>query len=138
MQTAIIYATRTKHSMKLAEAIGATLNVKAINITEKPTLDNIELLFVVGGIYGGESMPELLTYLKEIETPSLKKAAIVTSCASAKQKQIAVRNILEEKGIVVVDEFVCRGGLLFIYGSHPNKKDLKDAIDFAQKIINVK
>lgn len=57
-KTAVIYATKTKHSQKLAEAIGSFLNVKSKNITEKPALQDIDLLFIVGGIYGGVSMPE--------------------------------------------------------------------------------
>ncbi len=135
-RTAVIYATRTKHSKKLAEAIGASLNVKAQNITENPTLQDVTLLFVVGGIYGGVGMPELLTYIRETDAPILKQAALVTSCASGRQRQTAVRSILEEKGIKVIDEFVCKGAILFVSASHPNAKDLKEATDFARKIVN--
>lgn len=137
-KTAVIYATKTKHSKKLAEEIGSFSNVKAINITEKPALQDIDLLFIVGGIYGGVSMPELLEYIKKLEAPLPKSAALVTSCASGRQKQIAVRSILEEKGIRVIDEFVCRGSILFVSASHPNAKDLKEATDFAQKIVSTK
>lgn len=137
-KTAVIYATKTRHSKKLAEAIGSFLNVKTQNIMEKPTLQDIDLLFIVGGIYGGVSMPELLEYIKKFEAPLLKSAALVTSCASGRQKQIAVRSILEEKGIKVIDEFVCRGSILFVYASHPNARDLKEAADFAQKIVSTK
>ena len=137
-KTAVIYATKTRHSEKLAEAIGSFLNVKIKNITEKPSLQDIDLLFIVGGIYGGVSMPELLEYIKKLEAPLPKSAALVTSCASGSQKQIAVRSILEEKGIRVIDEFVCRGSMLFVSASHPNAKDLKEATDFAQKIVSTK
>lgn len=138
MKTAVIYATKTRHSKKLAEAIGSFLKVKAKNITEKPALYDIDLLFIVGGIYGGVSMPELLEYIKKLKAPLPKSAALVTSCASGRQKQSAVRSILEEKGISVIDEFVCRGGILFVSASHPNAKDLKEATDFAQKIVSTK
>lgn len=138
MKTAVIYATKTKHSKKLAEAIGSFLSAKAKNITEKPALHDIDLLFIVGGIYGGVSMPELLEYIKKLEAPLPKSAAIVTSCASGRQKQIAVRSILEEKGIRVIDEFVCKGSILFVSANHPNAKDLKEATDFAQKIVSTK
>lgn len=52
---AVIYATKTKHSKKLAEAIGLALTVKVENITENPTLQDIDLLregFVVSGQNG--------------------------------------------------------------------------------------
>ena len=133
-KTAVIYATKTKHSKKLAEAIGKALNTEAKNISENPDIHDADLLFVVGGIYGGVSMPELLEYIKKIETPLPRYAALVTSCTSGSQRQNAVCNILEEKGIKVIDEFVCRGGLLFVYARHPNSVDLKAATDFAFRI----
>jgi len=135
-KTAVIYATRTKHSKKLAEAIESVLKVKAKSITENPALDDVDLLFIVGGIYGGNSMPELLAYVKEMEAPALKQAVLVTSCGSGKQRQDAVRKILEEKGIDVIDEFVCRGAILFVSLNHPNSKDLKEAADFALRIVS--
>lgn len=132
---AIIYATKTKHSKKLAEAIGSALKVKAKNITENPTLYDIELLFIVGGIYGGASMPGLLEYIKKMEAPMLKRAALVTSCASGKQRQDAVRRILEEKRIEVIDEFVCKGAILFVSVNHPNSRDLRESTEFALEIV---
>ena len=138
MKTAVVYATKTKHSKKLADAIGSALEVQAKNITEKPTLHDIDLLFIVGGIYGGASLPELLEYIKEMEAPALKHAVLVTSCASGKQRQDAVRRILEEKRIEVIDEFVCKGAILFVSMNHPNSKDLKEASDFALKIVSPK
>nr|WP_320024134.1 flavodoxin domain-containing protein [uncultured Acetobacterium sp.] len=135
---AILYATKTNHSKKLAEVIGSALKVKARNITENPSLQDIDLLFIVGGIYGGASMPELLAYIKEMEVPELKHSVLVTSCASGKQRQDAVRRILEEKGIRVMDEFVCKGAILFVALTHPNAKDLKEATDFALEIVSPK
>ncbi|WP_373484072.1 flavodoxin domain-containing protein [Acetobacterium sp.] len=132
---AVLYATKTKHSKKLAEVIGSALKVKAKNITENPTLHDIDLLFIVGGIYGGASMPELLTFIKEMEAPALTHTVLVTSCASGKQRQDAVRRILEEKGISVLDEFVCKGAILFVSLTHPNAKDLQAATDFALEIV---
>jgi rhodanese-related sulfurtransferase len=123
IKTAIIYATKTRHSEKLAEAIGSSLNVKARNITGNPAVHDTGLLFIVGGIYGGVSMP----------LP--KYTALVTSCASGRQRQAAVRGILEEKGIKVIDEFICRGSFLFVSIRHPNAKDLKEASDFALRIV---
>jgi len=60
MNFAGLYATRTKHSKKISETIGSLLNIDAKNITEKPVLNDVDLLFIVGGIYGGASMPDLM------------------------------------------------------------------------------
>ncbi|MEN6594497.1 MAG: hypothetical protein ABFC31_06070 [Clostridiaceae bacterium] len=135
-KVAVLYATKTQHSKKLAEAVGSALEVKAQNITENPNLTDIELLFIVGGIYGGVSMPELLTFVTAMEAPALKRAALITNCASGKQRQAALRKILEEKGIPVIDEFVCKGAILFVSLPHPNAKDLKNAVDFALEIAS--
>lgn len=135
---AVLYATKTQHSKKLAEAIGSALSVKASNIAEQPDLRDIELLFIVGGIYGGVSLPELLTFVSGMEAPALKRAALVTSCASGKQRQAALRQILEDKGVQVLDEFVCKGAILFVSLPHPNAKDLKNAVDFALGIASQK
>jgi len=134
MKPAVIYATKTNHSKKLAESVGAALGVKALNIADTPTLPDTDLLFVVGGIYGGVSMPELLDYLRQMNIPSLRRAALITSCASNKQRQDGVRRVLEEKGVKVIDEFVCRGAILFVGLGHPNKRDSSMAAEFACKI----
>ncbi len=131
----VLYATKTKHSQKLAEAIGSAFKIPANSITENPDLHEIELLFVVGGIYGGVSMPEYLAYLEAMDTPALKNAALITSCGSGKQRQNGARRILEEKGIEVLDEFVCKGAILFVSLTHPNAKDLHAAVEFAQGIV---
>ena len=135
-RVAVLYATKTKHSKKLAEAIGSALKVEAENITENPSLQDIDLLFIVSGIYGGASLPDLLKFIKEMEAPALKRAVLITSCASGKQRQDAVRRILEEKNIEVLDEFVCKGAILFVSLNHPNAKDLEKATTFALEIMN--
>lgn len=71
----VIYATKTRHSQMYAEAIGKALNVKAENVSTGPVLEDVGLLFIVGGIYGGKSLPVLLDYLKGLDKGKVKKAA---------------------------------------------------------------
>lgn len=134
INTGIIYATKTKHSKKLAEAIGSALNIKAENIASQPNFKDIDLLFIIGGIYGGESMPELLEYVRKLNPSVVKSVALVTNCGSGRQKQIRVRKILEDTGIRVIDEFVCKGAILFVALRHPNAHDLMAAVDFAESM----
>ena len=131
----IVYATRTKHSQKLAEAIGSALNSKPENIDSAPHFSNLDMLFIVGGIYGGESMPELVAYVRSLDPSVAKSVALVTNCASGRQRQGTVRSILEGNGIEVVDEFVCKGAIFFVALRHPDKKDLINAIEFAKSVI---
>ena len=130
----IVYATMTKHSQKLATAIGQALNVKAENVKKSPVLGDIDLLFIVGGLYGGESMPELLGFVKGLDGGSVKSAALVTSCASKKQGQNSVRALLESKGITVVGESICQGSFLFMGFGHPNQTEVEEAVRFACRL----
>ncbi len=132
---AVVYATKTNHSKKLAEAIGTAIKVSAGNITDNPILQDTEFLVIVGGIYGGKSMPELLNFLNALQAPALKYAALVTSCASGKQRQDEACSILAEKNITVIDEFICKGRILFVSCRHPNKEDINNAVDFVSKIV---
>lgn len=133
IKSSIVYATKTKHSKRIADRIASELQIKVEDIAGQPKLEDIDLLFIVGGVYGGESMPELLEYVRDLKPSSVKSVVLITSCVSGKQKQQSVRNILEEKGIHVIDEFICRGALAFIFLGHPNSKDLNQAVDFARK-----
>lgn len=132
----IVYATKTKHSKKLAEAIGGLLNTKAENVSSNPVMKDIDLLFVVGGIYAGESLPELLKYIGLLDGKEIRKVALITSCASKKQKQDQVRSLLTNKGIEVVDEMVCQGSFLFMGIGHPNKADIEQAVSYAKRLVD--
>jgi len=138
MKTAIIYASKTGHSKKIADAIAQELKVPAQDITTNPKLENIDLLFIIGGIYGSKSLPELTGYLKGLDSTMVKKVTLVTSCVSKNTKQEELRKILYEKNIEVVkDEFICQGSFLFFGLKHPNKIDLENAVSFAKKIISI-
>ncbi len=130
----VVYATKTGHSKKLAESIGKALNLKAENISDHPVLEEADILFITGGIYGGQSLPELLEFVKKIEAEEIKKVALITSCASKKQGQDGVRELLQEKNIKVVDEILCQGSFLLMKMGHPNKEDIQEAVDFAVRL----
>lgn len=130
----IIYATKTGHSKKIAEAMGKALYVKAENVSTRPVLEDVDLLFIVGGIYGGESLPLLLNFVKALDRGKVKRAVLVTSCATKKHRQDSVRKLLQQKGIEVLDEIICPGSFLFLRFGHPNKRDIEEAVNFALRI----
>ena len=130
----IVYATKTKHSKKLAQAIGKVLGATPENVADNLNKVEADLLFIVGGIYGSQSLPELLSFVEDLDNEKIGKVALVTSCASGKQGQDSVRKILEEKGIPVVDEYICLGGFLIMKMGHPNQEETQQAINFALKI----
>jgi len=131
----IVYATKTQHSRKLAEAIGKELGVEAKNIAECLQPKETGLLFLVGGIYAGKSNSALLSYAERLDASLTKKVVLVTSSVSTRQrKQRDLRVLLEKKGIDVVDEITCTGGFLFIKFSHPNKTDIQTIAERAKGI----
>lgn len=130
----VIYATKTKHSRKIANAVAAALGVSAQDALNRPTLGETELLFIVGGLYGGESLPELLDYVSGLSSTQVKSAALITTSASNAKGQDAVRSILEGKGIPVVDEYRCFGAILFVWMGHPNKTEVQNAVDFSVRV----
>jgi hypothetical protein len=130
----LVYATKTSHSRKYAEGIGKALNIRPENVMNRPAPRSVDLLFIVGGIYGGKSLPELSAYVQSLDAGLVKRAALVTSCASNRLKQKQLRTILEAKGIEILDEIVCPGSLLFLRAGHPNESDMQRAADFALRL----
>lgn len=138
MKTAVVYFSRTGHSKKIAEAIAASLQLKAVDVKTKPTLEAVDLLVLVGGIYAGASSPELKAYAEGISKQQVRKVLLITSCTSNRQKQEMIRQILVKNGIeVVADEFVCRGNFLFFGLGHPNSEEINAAVSFAKKYVTV-
>lgn len=134
MNVKVVYATKTKHSKKLAEAIASKLQIKAQNISEHPVLEDVDLLFIAGGIYAGESLPEMISFVKELDNSKVKNVVLITSCTSKTTGQATVRKILNEKNIDVMDEFICQGSFLFFGFGHPNRADIHDAVEFSRRI----
>ena len=138
MKNQIIYSTMTGHSKKIANAISKKFNIESNNIKDNPILENIDVLFIVSGIYGDKSSPDLIEYLKGISKEDVKKVFLITSSCSSTTKANDVRKVLSDKGIKVLDdEIVCRGGFLFFYMLRPNKSDISNIIEKI-KIFNKK
>jgi flavodoxin len=130
----IMYATKTKHSQKIAQAMGNALNIQAENVSDNPVPGEVDLLFLVGGIYGGESLPELLTFVNNLDREKIKSVVLITSGVSKKQGQDSVRKILQDKDIPVADEFICQGSFFLFKIGHPNTNDIQEVVDFAVRI----
>ncbi|QSX08602.1 hypothetical protein J0B03_00460 [Alkalibacter rhizosphaerae] len=136
MKTAVIYYSRTGHSKRIAQAIGESLGVEPMNIKQKPKLSDVDLLFVVGGIYGGKSSPDLQSYMINVKNDQVNKAALVTSCMSKNTKQNEIRIVMKLNGIdVAEEEFICQGNFLFFGKGHPSDEDVNNAVAFANRML---
>jgi flavodoxin len=132
-KVSVVYATKTGHSKKLAEAVGLAIGAAVYHVADRPSLGDLDLLFVVGGIYGGESAPELLEFVSGL-SGGIREAALITSSASNAKGQDSVRARLRERGIPIADEYRCLGGILFVRAGHPNRKEIQDAVHFAVRL----
>ena len=137
MKIAVLYRSMTGHSKKIANAISKELHIEAQNIKTKPELKKADLVFFVGGIYSGKSLPDMLDYIKTLNACAVKKAVLITSSASDKKGQDEVRSILMSNKIEVEQkEYRCRGNFLFVKMGRPNKSEIESAVNFAKDIIN--
>lgn len=133
MKNTVIYYTKLGHSKKIAQAVADELGVKALDIRENPELEGLDLLYIVSGIYGGVSAPELLEFLKSLDDQQIKRAYLLTSSGGKTTRAAGVRAVLTALGIPVAEEeFTCQGAIFFWGMGHPNKTDLQNAIQFAR------
>ena len=133
MNIALVYYSKTGHSKKIANAIAAHMRIPAQDIRTDPMLTGVDLLFIVGGIYGGQSDPKMIDYVKRLSVAKVKSAALVTSSAGGTQRQESIRQALAANGIhVLPDEFICRGSFLFFGLGHPSKAEIDNAVEFAE------
>lgn len=130
----IVYATKTKHSRMLAEAIGRALHVQPENAADKPALRDTDTLFLVGGVYGGYSLPEMMAYVNGLHAGSVRRVVLVTTSASGTMRQLAVRRALAARGIPVAREIILYGSLFLLRLGHPNRMDTGYAVDFAREL----
>ena len=136
MEAAVIYFSKTGHSKKIARAVARELNIRCEDINQNPDLSGTDLLFVVGGIYGGRSDPKMLDFIEGVDNNKVKKAALITSCCSNKSPQAEVRKVLGMNKVEVIpDECICRGSFLFVRVGHPNQSDIDKAVAFAKKTL---
>ncbi|MEL4106654.1 flavodoxin domain-containing protein [Oscillospiraceae bacterium WX1] len=134
---AVIYATKTGHSEKLAKAVAQAVGCAAYNAVNISMPINADLLFLVGGIYAGKSHPEMIRFAESLGGSAGKKAVLITTSVSVSNRsQPDIRRILSEAGIKILDEHACAGSLLFLKSGHPDTEDIAEIVRRAIEIKN--
>lgn len=138
MTIQVLYHTKTGHSRKIAQAVAQALGVEAQPVKDYQETGPIDLLFLVGGIYGGQSDRAMLDFVPRLHPDNVARVVLITTCASGKDYQTALRKALKVRGIPVdSDEHICPGSFLFFRLGRPNKEDLAAACDFALEKLSV-
>ncbi len=136
MKTMIIYASKTGHTKKIAHAMAEQLGVTPKNISEKPIIENVDLLFIGSGIYGGKVSPDLIQFIDTLNNTSIKNVVLFSTCTSGKDSMKDLNDLLVTKGIHVIDKsFVCKGQFLLFSRKHPDDMDIQNAKSFAADVV---
>jgi flavodoxin len=131
----IIYASKTGHTKKIAHAMAEQLGVTPKNISEKPVIENIDLLFIGSGIYGGKASPDLIQFIDTLNNTNIKNVVLFSTCTSGKDNMKDLNDMLVSKGIHVIDKsFVCKGQFLLFSQKHPDDMDMQNAKRFAADV----
>jgi flavodoxin len=153
-----LYSFHHGNTWKIANAISPEINAPILNINEInmenfdfSALAKYELIGFGSGINNDKHYQLLLDFAEKLPLIENKKAFIFSTSGfyNEEQREInhkTLRNILQNKGFVVVGEFGCRGyntnSFLKYFGglnkNRPNAEDLTNARQFARKLITEK
>ncbi len=137
MKNIILYRSMSGHSKKIATKMGLELGLEVFDIKNKPQIKDVDLAFIIGGIYSGKSLPDALEYFKNLNESNIKRAILITTSVTKKNNQDEIRDILTSNNVFVYEEeYHAFGNFLFIKLTHPNKQEIADAIIFSKKYLN--
>jgi flavodoxin len=154
MKNAIIYVSiHNGNTEKVAITIAKVLNadLKKPEQIEPNSLSDYELIGFGSGIDGEKHYKVLLDLADKLPHITNKKAFIFSTCSAVGgiteevilKNHHSLREKLQSKGYVIVDEFSCKGfntnSFLKFFGGinkgRPNAEDLKNAERFAENLI---
>jgi flavodoxin len=145
----VLFSYHHKNTEKIAKTISKVLNAeiktpKQINPEE---LQDYDLIGFGSGIYSAknhESLLELADGLPQVKDNNafIFSTSGITGKSKAVKDHSTLREKLQSKGYVIVDEFQCKGfntnSFLKLFGGinkgRPNAEDLKNAEAFALKL----
>ncbi len=143
MKTWVLYHSKGGNTRKIADAIAGELEdvLKSEQIPPAYPPENVALLFLGTGEYAGKPDPKMIEFIRTLNPNRVRNAAVFGTSGSglSSGKAIsAVKDLLREKGINVVDEsYSCKGKFfLFMNRNKPDENDIKCAREFARKVYN--
>ena len=144
----LFHSVHHGNSKRIAEVFAKILGSEIVDI-QKPFFLNIQDYDLIGlgsGIYFSKHSQHLLNCVQKWRTVTPKKAFIFSTrgAGSYIKHHRALRNILQDKGFQIIDEFSCKGfdsvGPLKLFGGinrgRPDEKDLRRAEYFAIKLLS--
>ena len=145
----IVYSYHHHNTEKIADAMAKVLDaqIKKPQDINPEELQEYDLVGFGSGIYGEKHHESLLDLADTLPKVTNKKAFIFSTSAIMGKNKVAkdhlmLREKLQSKGYIVVDEFACKGFntnsfMKFLGGMNkgrPNAEDLKHAEEFAHNL----
>ena len=149
----IVKSIHHDNTVKVANAIAKVLDAEVKNPKDvKPeALADYDLIGFGSGVYGAQLHAALLKLADNLPQASNKKVFLFSTGGISSEKKAIddhskLREKLESKGYIIVDNFQCKGFntnsfLKYLGGMNkgrPNAEDLKNAEEFAEKLIEKK
>ena len=145
----VLFSYHHKNTEKIANVIAKVLDaqIKTPLQIKAEELQEYSLIGFGSGIYGGKHHKLLLDLADIIPSVTTRKAFIFSTSAMTGEAKVAkdhslLREKLQSKGYMIVDEFSCKGfntnSFMKYFGGmnkgRPNAKDLKHVEEFAQNL----
>lgn len=148
----VVYSYHHMSTEKVAKVFAEILDAE-IKMPQQVNPEDIQQYDLVGfgaGIDGGKHYKPVLDLADKLSPADNKKAFIFSTAALTGDKKLAkdhstLREKLESKGYVIVDEFQCKGfntnSFIKYFGGmnrgRPNAKDLKKAKEFVMNLKQI-
>ena len=145
----VLFSYHHNNTEKVAKVLAEVLNAK-IKSPQQINPEDLQKYNLIGfgsGIYGEKHHEALLDLADKLPQVTNKKAFIFSTSAIMGKSKVAqdhslLREKLQSKGYMIVDEFSCKGfntnSFIKFFGGmnkgRPNALDLKDAEEFAQNL----
>lgn len=145
----VVYSYHHNNTQKIAETFAKVLDAQigTPQQTDPNSLNTYDLVGFGAGIDSGRHYKPLLDFADKLTDAQGKKAFIFSTSGVSNTKyktkiHTDLREKLQAKGYVILDEFNCHGfntnSFLKAFGGmnkgHPNEEDFKAAEEFAQSI----
>jgi len=145
----VLYSYHHNNTAKIADAFAKVLDaqIKTPQQINPEELQEYNLIGFGSGIYSAKHHKALLDLVDKLPQVTNKKAFIFSTSAIMGEAKVTkdhstLREKLQSKGYMIVDEFSCKGfntnSFLKLFGGmnkgRPNAEDLKHAEEFAQKL----
>ncbi len=135
MKIAVRYYTKTGNTRRLAQAIADALGVQALDISD-PIDEKVDVLFLGNSYYAFTIDPEVRDFVRSLDPDKVGKIVNFGSAAMLNSTYKKVKAEADKVGIPMDErEFHCKGEFKGIHKGKPDEEDLKNAADFARKII---